>query len=358
MRSTYLFADVILPFPLQQLYTYSIPGNLQPLVKTGIRVVVQFGSKRFYTAIIANLHSTAPKGLEIKEIVFLLDDKPVINNLQIEFWKWISEYYMCSLGEVMKAALPAGLKLESETHIKYNSFFEMFDSLNETEVSTLELIRSNENFRLKEISEQKFKRNSLSIIKSLYEKKAILFEEYLKSGYVPKKESYVRFTIKAQDEEFLNKYIDKLKRAKKQQDLLFEYIRLSGTFEKSVITEVKKKVLLENAKVTSAVFQSLIKKGILEIYSHDISRLEDRDFLKKELPVLSAAQDAALKSIKLAFESREAVLLHGITSSGKTEIYFHLIDETINNGKQVLYLLPEIAITATNHKQIKSSFRK
>jgi primosomal protein N' (replication factor Y) (superfamily II helicase) len=356
MANDYLFADVILPFPLQQLYTYSVPVNLRTQIKIGIRVIVQFGQKKNYTAVIANLHSNKPDGFKVKGILSVLDEVPVVNTIQIDLWKWISEYYMCSLGEVMKAALPSGLKLESETYAKENPFFEKIEELNESELNLLELIRNHGNVRLKEISGQKFNRNIFNLLKTLYDKDAILLEESLKSGFVPKKESYVRLTSKARDENYLNNYIDKLNRAKKQQDVLFEYIKVSGIFEKSTIEEVKKKELLENSKVTSAVLQSLVKKGIFEIYVRDSSRLEDITNLKEELPVLSAAQDSALNSIKLAFQSNDSVLLHGITSSGKTEIYFHLIQDVINNGKQVLYLLPEIAITAQIINRLRVHF--
>ena len=350
------FADVILPFPLQQLYTYSVPEYLQPSVKIGIRAVVQFGPKKNYTAIIVNLHSNSPKGFDTKEIISLIDDKPVINKFQIDFWKWIAEYYMCSLGEVMKAALPSGLKLESETFVFFNQTFGNYKNLNDSELSILGLIQKRNNLRLKEISGLKLNKNLHSVIGSLYNKGAIYLEETLKPGFVPKKESYIRLTGKARDEIYLTQYIDKNKKAKKQQDILYEYIRLSGVFENSTINEVKKKVVLKNTKANAAVLQSLIKKGILETYSRDESRLENREISKKELPVLSILQDSVLKSIESAFHSNHAVLLHGITSSGKTEIYFHLIKEAINEGKQVLYLLPEIAITAQMINRLKAHF--
>jgi primosomal protein N' (replication factor Y) len=263
---------------------------------------------------------------------------------------------MCSLGEVMKAAIPSGLKLESETFVFFNQTFGNYKNLNDSELTILGVIQKRSNLRLKEISGLKLNKNLHSVIGSLYNKGAIYLEETLKPGFVPKKESYIRLADKARNEIYLTQYIDKNKKAKKQQDILYEFIRLSGVFEKSVINEVKKKVVLKNTKANATVLQSLIKKGIFEIYTRDESRLENSEISKKELPVLSTLQDSVLKSIETAFHSHHAVLLHGITSSGKTEIYFHLIKDAINEGKQVLYLLPEIAITVQMINRLKVHF--
>jgi primosomal protein N' (replication factor Y) len=356
MPSEFSYADVILPFALPQFFTYAVPDELKENVEAGKRVVVQFGQRKYYTAIIARLHKKAPEGIEIKEILSILDEKPLVSGIQLQFWKWVSEYYMCSLGEVMKAALPAGLKLESETNIYYNHSDENEDGLADTEFLVLETIRSQNLISIKDLSRKLNKKNILSVIKSLYDKGAIVLEESLKAGYAPKKEIYVQLTIPAQDEIFLNNCLDNLKKAKKQFELLSAYIRLSGIFGEDPVALVKKKVLLESAGQSVAAFNKLVEKGIFEIYKQDVTRLGDLKTTPSEMPVLSGVQNEALQKINEGFKNKDVALLHGVTSSGKTEIYFHLIKKMIDEGRQVLYLLPEIAITAQIINRLRTYF--
>jgi len=216
--------------------------------------------------------------------------------------------------------------------------------LNQTEKIIFDIICSKNNISIGEISKRLQKKNILPLIKTLYEKQAIIIEESMKSGFFPKKEWFVRLTEKANNEEFLNNL--NLGKAKKQIGLLYEYIRLSGILEGKVIAEVKKKILLESTETTTAILNNLVKKGIFELYEQEVSRIDKPGIIEKEIPLLSEAQNAAFNSIKENFKKFNVVLLHGITSSGKTEIYMHLIKEFIDQGKQVLYLLPEIALTA------------
>ena len=356
MDQTALYADVIFPLALQQLFTYSVPKNLHSKVKQGIRVEVQFGQKKNYAAIILKLHSNPPLHFKTKEIINVIDDEPIVTNLQIEFWNWIAEYYMCSAGEVMKAALPSGLKLESETYIIFNKLFTKFQNLTDSENSLLEYIQKKKHLRYVDLAKVKFQKNLLTIVKSLYEKDAIILDETLKPGFKPKEEIFIRFTREAQNENYLNKFADTLSKAKKQQNLIFEYIRLSGIFEKASSNEVKKKDLLESANSNNSILQKLIQRKIFENYTKDISRLEKFPIKTKEMPILTGPQLKALEEIEKALHSKETVLFHGVTSSGKTEIYIHLIQKEIDAGKQVLYLLPEIAVTSQIINRLRSYF--
>ena len=241
MSSENKFADVILPFALPQLFTYAVPEELEENIAVGKRAVIQFGQRKYYTAIIARLHKKAPEGIEIKEILSILDEKPIVSGIQFQFWQWVSKYYMCTLGEVMKAALPAGLKLESETNIYYNPSNENEVGLTETELLVLDAIRSLNQVSINDLSGKLGKKNILSVIKILYDKGLIILEESLKAGYAPKQETYVQLTDIAKEEIYLNICLDNLKKARKQFELLSTYIRLSGIFGEGAIEPVKKK---------------------------------------------------------------------------------------------------------------------
>ncbi len=358
MTKSELFADVILPFPLPQYFTYLVPEELQNFIEIGKRSVVQFGKKRFYTAIIANIHSQKPIGYETKSIISVLDDYPIVNSFQLQFWHWVANYYMCSMGEVMKAALPAGLKLESESLIYYNESFKNFNELTPSEDLVLGYIKNKFRTNISEIKASGLKSNLIAVIYSLYHKEAILLEESLKSGFSAKTETLVKLTEEASNEKFLIAFLDSLKRAVKQREVLFSYIRLSGIFENSNVTEVNKKALLEISGTTSNVLKSLVEKGIFDIYTKEISRLDSSEIPGKEISPLTDTQNKIKQTILEIFDNKDIVLLHGITGSGKTEIYLHLIRETIATGKQVLYLLPEIAITAQIINRLKIHFGK
>jgi primosomal protein N' (replication factor Y) (superfamily II helicase) len=351
-----LYADIILPFPLNQLFTYIVPKDLISSIEPGKRVIVQFGSRKYYTGIIVKAHSKKPADIELKEIISVIDTRPIVNELNLEFWQWIADYYMCSAGEVMNAALPAGLKLESETRIFYNHLFDESEILTETESMVLTIIRNNKELVISKLQKMSSRKNIFSIVKSLYEKNAILVDESLKRGYTQKIETYVRLTIQASDEDFLNDFIDKTGNARKQREIIYSYVELSGVFAQNTINEVKKKNLIEFAEVSSAVLKGLVKKGIFEEYSKEVSRIDQPFQAIDEMSTLSDAQQSALNEIENAFKNKDVVLLHGITSSGKTEIYFHLIKKVIDEGKQVLYLLPEIAITVQIINRLRVQF--
>lgn len=351
-----VYADVILPFPIPQLFTYAVPKELEQDVVVGKRTIVQFGAKKYYTAILAKIHNIKPTEYIVKEIIAILDAKPIVNQFQLKFWQWISDYYMCSIGEVMKAALPAGLKLESQTIVTYNEHFDKWENLSDPESLLLQLIKNNKVTEVSKVENKASQKNILALIKSLYEKNAINIEESLHGNIKPKTATFVRLTAKATDEDHLNTELDKLKNAKKQLEIVQAYLRLSGVFESGPVHEVPKKILLETTESNTGPLNSLFEKGILESYSKEVNRLSDKIQITKELPILSDEQLEAFNQINAAFEKKDITLLHGVTSSGKTEIFFHLIKKKLELGQQVLYLLPEIAITVQIINRLKTYF--
>ncbi|RLD59442.1 MAG: primosomal protein N' [Bacteroidetes bacterium] len=355
MSDKSFFADVILPIPIPQLFTYHIPQDLIDKIKPGKRVVVQFGNRKIYSALVKNIHNNKPTSYKTKDIVSVLDNEAIINDTQFKFWQWISEYYMCSLGEVYKAALPSGLKLESETKILPNINFSDFSNFSDNEELIFNALANKNVLTIKETNALTDRKNSLPIIKSLLDKKAIFVEEKLKDTYKPKIEKYVSINPEITNEE-LNNVFDKLSKAQKQLELLMAYIKLSNFFQKDALAEVKKTDLLKISNAAQQTYSSLIKKNIFSEHEKEISRIIKGENGTSEKNTLNTHQQKALKEIKENFKTKDVVLLQGVTSSGKTEIYIHLINETITAGRQVLYLLPEIALTTQIINRLKKVF--
>ena len=356
MNNQHYFVDVILPLPLKQLFTYSVPEELYKKVEIGKRVIVQFGARKIYTAIVHSEHKNAPKEYKTKDIVSVLDETPIVNNLQIELWQWIADYYMCSVGEVFKAALPSGLKLESETKVIYNPEFIEQNKFTQTETLVLDFLADKNIASINEISNALNRKDSLPVIKSLLEKKSVILEEKIRDNYKPKTESYIKIADSITTESQLNEIFDSLSKAPKQLHVLMTYIKLSGSFMKKNTVDVRKKLLIEDSKSSSSIIKSLIEKKILCEYDKTLSRLSESKSEQTEIKSLSEAQQKAHTEIQRQFAEKDVVLLHGVTSSGKTEIYIHLIKEQIDKGKQVLYLLPEIALTTQIINRLKSVF--
>ena len=353
-----IFADVILPLPLNRVFTYSIPFHFEKEVFIGSRIIVQFGKKKYYTAIVMNIHDNAPNGYTAKEIHAILDSRPIVTQSQLRLWQWIASYYMCSIGEVYKAALPSGLKIESETIVSANDDYEEEEEarLKEKESVILDLVASIEKLSLSEIERISGYNNVLPIIKSLLDKEALVITEQLKKSYKVKFERCVRLTISRTDQQKLRETIDSLERSKKQFALLLKYLDLSGFMRKGELAEVKKKELIEKAGVSNATIKSLIDKGIFEVYQREKSRLEETVTEQEALKILNPYQESALSLIDENFKSKDVVLFHGVTSSGKTEVYMHLIEEVVESGRQVLFMVPEIALTTQLTERLKKVF--
>lgn len=350
-----MFADLIFPFPLHQVFTYNVPDEFLPEVSPGVRVAVQFGARRMYSALVFRLHNQKPEDYETKDILAVLDSYPVVLPLQYDFWNWISSYYMCSHGEVMKAALPAGLKLESETRLVINPDFQQFEEISLKESVVLSFLEEKTSLTVAEIAKNYNKRDLLSIIKSLIDKEAVFAEEHLREGYKPKLLTTIKLSADYHSEEKLNETLDSLKRAPKQVSILNTFLE-KVLNETSNSPEYEKKALLKASGASQDALQALIKKGILEISVRELSLNKQNQDHTIQLKPLSSSQQTALEDIQKHFTSRHVVLLHGITSSGKTEVYFHLIAEELSKGRQVLYLLPEIALTAQMINRLTGAF--
>ncbi|MDR0939996.1 MAG: primosomal protein N' [Mediterranea sp.] len=348
------FVDVILPLPLPGSFTYSVPDDLTEEVKAGCRVVVPFGPKKFYTAIVANAHAHAPAGYAIKDIAFLLDATPILLPAQFDFWKWIADYYLCTPGDVYKAALPSGLKLESETIVEYNPDFEADTPLPERERRLLDLLADKPSQSVTQIEKASGIKNVLTVVGALLDREAIRVKEELKRTYKPRVETRVRLAG-TPGERALHVLFDTL--PDKQLALLMKYVERSGYLTTHPPREMTKAELLRRADATPAVLNALVKKKIFEVYHHEVGRLPTSEGQPAaSLHPLNTFQRQAYDEIRRSFLAKNVCLLHGVTSSGKTEIYIHLIGETIAQGRQVLYLLPEIALTTQITERLRRVF--
>lgn len=346
MSSTY--AEVILPLPLQSTFTYHIPDELNGKIKIGHRVIVPFGMKKFYTGIVSSLSPIAPQGYEIKDIFSILEDYPIIKHPQQKLWQWIADYYMCTIGDVFKAAIPAGLKVESETFVELNPDFEISDEngLNEREIIISQTLDHNGKLTPGEIERKTGFKNCGMIISRMIEKGAVIISEKLVERYRTLTETYVKLNFDAKDSTKLHEAFDKIKRAKKQTNALLTLIHLSDASRRdSELREVTRTELIERSASTTTIINALAESGLIEIYKKEINRFRFDGKPSGILPQLSEAQNNALDEIHRSFFNHDISLLHGVTSSGKTEIYIHLINHILRQGNQALYLVPEIALT-------------
>ena len=353
-----LYAEVILPLPLNATFTYRIPEAMIDSVKVGYRVIVQFGAKKYYTGIVSSISHIAPEGFEVKDIVSIIDTHPIVKHPQLKLWQWISDYYLCALGDVYKAAVPAGLKIESETSVELNSDFELSNEhqLNERELIIYQLLDHEGKLSPSEIEKKTGFKNCIDILNRMLTMGAIIISEKLIERYRSKKETYVKIVAK-QESEDIHRLFEAVKGAKKQETMLLALIEMSGFSRKdSELIEVSRAQLLERTGLTTAIVSALAKKGIIEIYQKEINRFKFNGVVTNKLPILSEAQSIALDDIHKSFTDHDITLLHGVTSSGKTEIYIHLISYILQRGDQALFLVPEIALTTQLTRRLQKVF--
>lgn len=353
-----LFAEILLPLPVPGAFTYRVPFEMNDEIEVGRRVVVQFGKNKIYTGLVKTVHERVPQGFVPKYVLAILDPTPIINQLQFKFWDWIANYYMCFPGEVMNVALPSALKLASETRIVQNPDFNGDTSiLNDKEYLIAEAIDIQKTLTVSEVSRIVEYKKVIPLIKNLIEKKVVMVEEELTDSYKPKVETFVRLSQDYHSEEKLRDIFNDLeKRAFKQLEILMAFVRIAANEDFSTVV-VKKSDLLTAANTGSQQLAALEKRGVFEVFDKISSRLEEFDAVATPDSIqLTPKQQEALNQIRQGFEEKNIVLLNGVTSSGKTEIYVKLIDEVISRGQQVLFLLPEIALTTQIINRLRKFF--
>jgi len=338
-----LFVEVILPLPISKNYTYRVPFEMNDAIAIGKRVVVQFGKSKLYTAVIKEISQLAPEKYEAKYIIDVLDNLPVVTPHQLHFWQWLADYYMCNAGEVMNAALPAALKLASETKIELNKEFDIDRSaLHDKEFLIVEALDIQPELTISDIAKLLGQKTVMPILKLMFEKNLIHIGEEVSERYKPRKRTFITLNPVYNNPENLRELFPILeKRAPKQADALLAYIKLSRTQK-----AVTKNELIEESGAGESSIKSLIEKEILFAVEKNVSRLhfeEDVDAVTNF--ELNEQQTEVLESIRRQFLEKDVTLLHGVTSSGKTQLYIRLIEEMMRNDRQVLYLLPEIALT-------------
>lgn len=343
------YAEVLLPLPLTGFFTYKVPDMMAEAIRPGCRVVVPFGRTKFYTGIVAGLTPRRPEGFETKEISQLLDSEPIVRHPQMKFWEWIADYYLCSAGEVYRAAVPAGLKLESETVVEVNPDFEEDpgDRLSERDLLVMNAVRRvPKKATLAAVARETGFRNTSAIVARLVERDALMVSENLVERYKTRKIEMVEMAIERGDSAALHAAFDSVKGAPKQEKALLTLIELSGFMRQgSDLCEVTRADLLDRSGVTSPIIIALENKGIVRRRKKEVSRFAPVSKATMPMPELTDAQREARDAIIKSWGEKDITLLHGVTSSGKTEVYISLIDRMLRSGRQVLYLVPEIALT-------------
>lgn len=346
------FIDVILPIPLQKLFTYSVTAAEADFLKPGMRVSIPFGKSKIYTGIVHNIHQQAPLVYEAKDIHQILDESPLVNTIQLKFWQWIASYYMCTMGDVMRAALPNAFILESETVLTKTNSQLNDEDLKDDEFLVYEALHHQSSLKIQDVMSILDKKTVLPVIKRLIEKDAISIQEEVFEKYKPKLVRYVKLSSKFSSDEKLTQLLSNLQRAQKQRQVVMTLFMLSSRDKKPV----KVSDLSNESGASNSIIKALIDKAILEEYHIQTDRVVYSGAANEASKHLNEFQEKALSEIKSEFKSHHTVLLHGVTSSGKTEIYVKLIEEILQKGQQVLYLLPEIALTTQLVSRLQNYF--
>ncbi|MBK7430272.1 MAG: primosomal protein N' [Bacteroidia bacterium] len=355
-----IYIEVLLPIPFGSLFTYKVPDELISEVLPGKRVIVPFGRQKVYSALIKNILHEHANPDSLKEIQSVLDDAPLVNDFQLKLWEWMSEYYMCSQGEVMNSALPSALKLASETKVMLSADADLeSEDLTSNEEILVSALSKNHEMTIEEIAGLLKKTSVHQILKKAVEKKLIVISEEINARYKPKLEARLRLAENYKSDvemENLFQQLEEDSRKKKQQEVLMIFLKF--LFDEQNRESVKKSLILSYPEISKSSLQTLISNGILVEYHVQIDRIPDASDDVIPPASLSTIQQTALQEIQTSFEKHDVTLLHGVTSSGKTELYIHLIEEAVKQGKQVLYLLPEIALTTQIITRLQKHFGK
>ncbi|MCI9043652.1 MAG: primosomal protein N' [Muribaculaceae bacterium] len=348
-----MYAEVILPLPLPAPFTYAVPNDMEQSIREGHRVVVPFGKRRRYTGIVATVGVLPPKDVEVKEIEAILDDEPILRRPQKQLWQWVADYYFCAIGDVMKAALPAGLKLESETFVELDPDWEEnpAERLSASEVRVVQILdHEGKRISMADLEKASGIASLPRVMSRLIARHAVTVSERMVERFRARHITCVRLaaalTAPGADPSFAGAFAA-VKSAPKQERVLLALLELSGAMRHNgAPREVTRTELMERADVTLPIISALEKKGVVESYRKVVSRFAFDGLATGELPVLSEAQRVALDQLHRSWTGgREVTLLHGVTSSGKTELYIHLFDYVLRQGRQCLMLVPEIALT-------------
>lgn len=352
------YVDVLLPVAVPNLYTYHIPKNINPVtVQPGLRVSIQFGKRKLFTALVVHVHNTPPKEYKTKEILAVLDDVPVVRPWQFKFWNWVASYYMCTNGEVFTAAVPTGLRPEGQTRLYINNIPDEGVSLSPSEEHIYYAIDNNPGITIEQLQLSSERKQIMPTLRALQQQEIICFEESIRERVRPKIIEEITLHQELQNEASINELLNKLeKKAPKQSAAFLTYLQLCGYLNKRTFDAVEKTLLQKKSNANHQAIKALTDKNIFLISEKEVTRLVNDSIEVKELFELNTYQNKATSEIKSHFEKGEVTLLHGITSSGKTEIYIHLIKEQLEAGKQVLYLLPEIALTTQIINRLKNVF--
>lgn len=351
-----LYAEVILPLPVEARFTYAVPDTMVEAVNVGHRVIVPFGTRKFHTGIIEALTPRPPEGFQVKEIAVMLDDTPIVRHPQLKMWSWIADYYMCGIGDVYKAAVPAGLKVESETFVEINPDYEADSdtgTLTEREAIILQLLNHEGNLPVAAIEKQTRLRDVTKTVNDMLEKGLIIISEKMVERYRSQKITCVRSLVTSANHDDAFALV---KGARQQERLLLALIELTRHGSAGNSPEITRDGLLKRAGTSTAILKALEAKGLVEIYRKEVNRFKFDGEGSGNLPLLTEPQQKALDEITSQWTDKATVLLHGVTSSGKTEIYSHLIEKQLAMGNQVLYLVPEIALTTQLTRRLQRIF--
>lgn len=348
------FIDVILPIPLRQTFTYEVNRDEAAFLKPGMRVAVPFGKSKVYTAIVYGVHQNDPPAYETKSIDQILDETPIITPVQLKHWEWIAQYYMCTLGEVIRAALPSAFLLESETIISLQEQREIDESqLSDDEFVVFEALQNQSSLHINDVRNILDRKYVVGVIQNLIEKGAVTVKEEIFEQYKPKLKRYLKLSKPYAEEASLRELLDEMSRAPKQREVLMTLFMLQATQK-----NVESVLLQKKSDCSAAMVKTLLDKGILEEYYLQKDRVEYLGDAPSEIKQLSVPQQKAFEEIQQHFQQKDIALLHGVTSSGKTEIYVKLIDALLATGKQILYMLPEIALTTQLISRLQHYFGK